>query len=337
MESAKQWSLAGGSLFAAALLASGLFVSKPVHAQDESGKKFCVGCSVDGKTTPMTADGHPDFSGYWGGGNAPPPGAAPVEGRGPTTEVFQRSSDGSILYDFGTEFNSGKRCVPLDESCQQPNQPPYNATYMKKVREIAAGEFYGTSPLDPYNSCKATGVPRAGFPQMIMQTPDHVVFFYDASPYSTFRIIYLNGRPHPDMKEYETTYFGDSIGKWEGNTLVIDTIGFNDDTWLNGPGVGGFNQFTSVHSEKEHAVERLTRDGDVVTYDVTVDDSDALTKPWVLATRRIRHSGAGMEVPGVDALTENICLPTGHMVKPTSEDKDIKGKCAYRCQDTDSK
>jgi hypothetical protein len=78
----------------------------------------------------------------------------------------------------------------------------------------------------------------------------------------------------------------------------------------------------------------LRREGNVMTYDVTAEDPGALTAPWVLPTRRIIHSGPGMEVPGVDALSENICLPTGHMVKPSSEDKDIKFKCAYRCQDT---
>ena len=79
--------------------------------------------------------------------------------------------------------------------------------------------------------------------------------------------------------------------------------------------------------------ERLTRDGDVLLYDVTVEDPEALAKPWVIPTRRIRHSGPGLEVPGVDALTENICTPTAdHIVKPNPEDKDIKLRCGYRCE-----
>ena len=165
-----------------------------------------------------------------------------------------------------------------------------------------------------------------------MQSPQVITFFYAAAPYSTFHAIYMDGRPHPDMKTYETTYFGDSIGRWEGDTLVVDTIGFNDDTWLGGGGATGTAQFTSLHSEKEHAIERLTRDGDVLTYDVTIEDPVALSKPWVLATRRIRHSGPGLEVPGEDALTENICTPTRHFVKPDPEDKDIKNRCGYRCE-----
>jgi hypothetical protein len=198
------------------------------------------------------------------------------------------------------------------------------------VKAIAATEFQGTTPLDPTQSCRALGVPRAGAPQQIMQSPQVIAFLYTAAPYSTYRMIYMD-RPHTDMKEYETTYFGDSIGRWEGDTLVIDTIGFNDDTWLGGGGPTGTAQFTSVHSLKEHTTERLTRDGDVLTYDVTVEDPEALTKPWVLPTRRIRHSPPGLQVPGDDALVEQICEPTLHMVPPSPEDTDIKNKCGFRC------
>jgi hypothetical protein len=202
---------------------------------------------------------------------------------------------------------------------------------MKKVTEIAKTEFGGSTLSDPINSCRAAGTPRAGVPSYIMQSPQVIVFLYAAAPYSTYRMIYLDGRPHPDMKTYETTYFGDSIGRWDGDTLVVDTIGFNDDTWLGGGTFGGGNQFTSLHSEKMHVVERLTRDGDGMTYDVTVEDPVALTKPWVPATRTVRHAAPGLEVPGEDALTENICTPTEHFVMPSPEDKDIKNRCGYRC------
>ena len=225
--------------------------------------------------------------------------------------MIQRTDDGSILFDFSTEYNVNARCNPLEEKCQQPNQPPYNDAYMKRVREIAATEFQGTTALDPIQDCRASGVPRAGAPQFVIQSPQVIAFLYDAAPYSTYRMIYLDGRPHPDMKTYETTYFGDSIGHWEGDTLRRRSIGFNDDTWLGGGGAGGNVQFTSVHSEKEHAVERLTRDGDTLIYDVTVEDPDALTKPWVLATRHIRHAVSGHEVPGEDALTKTSARPPG--------------------------
>jgi len=202
---------------------------------------------------------------------------------------------------------------------------------MAKVQEIAKTEFGGATPLDPIQDCRPAGLPRAGIPQHIVQTPQVIVFLYNAVPYSTYRMIYTDGRPHPDMKEYETTYFGDSIGHWEGDTLVVDTIGFNDDTWLGGDTVRGTAQFTSIHSEKEHVIERLARDGNVLSYDVTVEDPEALTKPWVLPTRRILHSGPGLEVPTEDALVEMICQPSEYFVKPDPEDVNIKTRCGFRC------
>jgi hypothetical protein len=349
--------IASAALFTAAMAGALLFAGKPAAAQEESGKKFCVGCSVDGKTTPRAADGHPDISGMWGGGfggGAPAPapaagaaggaapaargGAAPAAagGGGRGGAAFQRLPDGSILFDFGTEYNDqeGGGRICQSESCQAPNQPKYNDAYMPKVKAIAKTEFGGTTALDPIQSCRASGVPRAGAPSYIMQSPDVIVFLYNAAPYSTYRMIYMNGRPHPDMKTYETTYFGDSIGHWDGDTLVVDTVGFNDDTWLGGGGPVGTVQFTSIHSEKEQVIERLTRNGDAMSYEVTVEDPDALSEPWKPATRNMRHAGPGMENPGVDAPDENICTPTAdHIVQPNPEDKDIKLRCGYRCED----
>ena len=72
------------------------------------------------------------------------------------------------------------------------------------------------------------------------------------------------------------------MGRWEGDTLVLDSIGFIDTTWL---GRGGF-----FHSDKMHVVEKFTRQGDAILYDVTVEDPEVLVEPWVFPTRIVRRN-----------------------------------------------
>ena len=290
------------SVFMGALVALLLIASKPAAAQNGA--------------TPMTADGHPDFNGYWAGGGG---------GGGVGGEQFQRAADGSILYDFSLEQGNDPLCE--DESCQAPNQPPYNAKYMAKVKVIAATEVGGTTPLDPDKSCKPAGLPRSGVGGQIVQTPQVIAVIHGDY---TDRLIYVDGRPHPS--DLESSYMGDSVGHWEGNTLVVDAIGFNDDTWLGGD-VGGHHMYTSIHSEKEHVIERWNRDGDTITVETTVEDPEAFTKPWVLPARKVRLAKPG------DYLVTYFCDGSGigallkdHYIKPNPEDRDIKYHCSgHRC------
>ena len=91
-----------------------------------------------------------------------------------------------------------------------------------------------------------------------------------------------DGRKHSPDANFEMTYFGDTVGRWEGDTLVLDSIGFIDTTWL---GRGGF-----FHSTDMHVVEKFTRQGDAILYDVTVEDPEVLVEPWVLQTRTLRRN-----------------------------------------------
>jgi hypothetical protein len=126
---------------------------------------------------------------------------------------------------------------------------------------------------DPITNCFPPGVPRIylirGEPVEIMQTAGKVVMLYE---YDHFvREIYTDGRQHP--KDLNPTWMGDSIGKWEGDTLVVDSVGFNDKTWLDNDG--------HPHTEDLHVVERLRRASyDTLTIDVTIDDPKAYTKSW---------------------------------------------------------
>jgi hypothetical protein len=126
---------------------------------------------------------------------------------------------------------------------------------------------------DPTIKCEPPGVPRIYmhlFPIQIVQLPGMVLELFE---YDHFvRRIYTDGRGHP--KDLDATWMGNSIGHWEGDTLVVDTVGLNDKTWIDRDG--------HPHSDKEHVIERIRRAGpDTLKVGITVDDPVAYTKPVV--------------------------------------------------------
>src|ERR1700674_1533922 len=125
---------------------------------------------------------------------------------------------------------------------------------------------------DPNLACLPHGIPRLMFvplPMEIFLVPGKVLMYQEAG--NQLRQIHMD-RQHP--KEFDTlTYNGDSVGKWDGDTLVVDTVGFNDITWLDHVGL--------PHSEALHVVERIRRvDHDTLQDDFTIEDTKAFTKPW---------------------------------------------------------
>jgi hypothetical protein len=124
---------------------------------------------------------------------------------------------------------------------------------------------------DPDARCLPTGVPRRdAHPFKIIQTPTLVLILYEGNVHS-YRQIFLDGRGHP--KNLEKTWWGDSIGHWQGGTLVVDTVGLNDRTWLDEAG--------HPHSDQLHVTERYTRpDAGHISVQFTLDDSVAYTHPW---------------------------------------------------------
>jgi hypothetical protein len=128
---------------------------------------------------------------------------------------------------------------------------------------------------DSVLTCFPPGVPRIysiglGLPFEIVQIPGRVIMIFE---YDHFvREIFTDGRPHP--ADLNLTWMGDSIGTWDGETLVVDTIGFNDKTWLD--------QLGHPHSDALHVIERLRRvSPDSMTDDITMDDPKTYRKPWV--------------------------------------------------------
>ena len=126
---------------------------------------------------------------------------------------------------------------------------------------------------DPIMQCAPPGVPRVylirGEPVEIANIPGRVLMLFE---YDHFvRNIYTDGRQHG--KDLNPSWMGEAIGKWEGDTLVVDTVGFNDKTWLDNDG--------HPHTEDLHVVERIRRvNHDTLTIDTTIEDPKAYTKPW---------------------------------------------------------
>ena len=131
-------------------------------------------------------------------------------------------------------------------------------------------------PNDPgqYSNCNPTGVPGAYFVPYqweIVQGRDRVVIVYEYP--HLFRVIPIDGTPHP--ADPDPTWMGDSVGRWDGDTLVVDTIGFNDKTELP----GGYK-----HTEALHVVERFHRtDFNTLDYEATVEDPNVFEKPWTIS------------------------------------------------------
>jgi len=136
-------------------------------------------------------------------------------------------------------------------------------------KKLMAERSANNSKDDPEGLCLPMGTPRKDpYPWRIIHTPKLMVILYEGNIHS-YRQIFLDGRPHD--KRVEETWWGDSIGHWEGDTLVVDITAFNDKTELP----GGFR-----HTESLHVIERFTRTADGIQYEATVEDPNVFVRPW---------------------------------------------------------
>jgi hypothetical protein len=217
--------------------------------------------------TPRLADGHPDMTGNWGG----PPN--PIGGGG------------------------SRRCGPTQEKCKIPmdnfwvdyewlspsrfgliGRPIYKPEYWDKVQELDQW----TNKYDPIMTCQPMGLVREGTPRRIIQSASDIVMFYTTSDYGggspEYRDIDTTGRARQNT--VAATYMGLAVGKWEGDTLVIESTNFVDSTWF---GRGGL-----FHSADMKIIERMTRKGNEILYQMTIEDPDVLVEPWVVKDRTLR-------------------------------------------------
>ena len=207
------------------------------------------------RPAPRTADGKPDLTGIW-------------------------VATGAILLFEGEEAFRAARAA--DAAAGRPPGNSGEPPPIKPEAEAQRQRFLERRGIDdPMARCLLTGVPRINFrplPFEMVQLPDRVIMLYEI--HHAFRIIPTDGRPPPE--DAEPSYLGESVGRWEGDTLVVDVTSFNDKTWLTGVG--------TIHTEDLRVTERYTRDShDTIRYEVTMEDPNVLTRPWTLReTFRLR-------------------------------------------------
>jgi hypothetical protein len=214
--------------------------------------------------TPHTADGKVDLSGVWIAG----------AGGGGGGDLKPDEQGNLTVLSRGRPCHPGQECKPAinferDSGVRQrmsPNLPVYKAEHWEKVQDLDVNGNY----KDPEIKCYPAGLPRVGAPNKIVQTPNEIIFLYQH--HNTFRVIPTDGRQHDPIRSQDLTYYGDSVGKWEGDTLVIDSIGFTDESWLAWPGY--------FHTNNMRVVERLRREGNTLIWQATIHDPDVLVQPW---------------------------------------------------------
>jgi hypothetical protein len=211
----------------------------------------------------VTLDGHPDLSGVWNGA-----ANQRVLASGDKVGLLLAAREGTLV-NFERDNALMRR--------MDPNKPVYKPEFWEKVQKL---DQSGNTE-DPSYGCLPLGLPRMGPPMKIVQTPDEMIFLYTGNP-DTYRVIPMDGRPHTPLEQLDGTWKGESLGHWEEDTLVVDTIGFNDTSWLD---IGGY-----FHSENMHVIERLRRDGETLRWQATVNDPDVFLKPWVMNPRVLRRN-----------------------------------------------
>ena len=201
-------------------------------------------------TVPRMPDGKPNLQGIW--------------------QVRNRAS-----YDL--QDHVARHGMPAGRSVVVGAEIPYQPWAAAKKAE----NFANRATADPLSHCYLPGVPRIMYmewPFQIFQTPTHLAMTFEWT--QVHRLIYTNGSAPPDGLEF---WMGDSRGRWEGDTLVVEVTDHNDRTW--------FDMAGNFHSEALKVVERYTLlDRDTLQYEATIEDLKVFTRPWTIRMPMYRHT-----------------------------------------------
>ena len=209
-----------------------------------------------GAQLPRTPDGKPDFSGIW--------------------QAFTTAS-------WNLEDHSAEEGIPAGQSVVDVGTIPYQAWALAKRNE----NYASRQTLDPLGKCYMAGVPRTTylpFPFEIVQTPGYIGIYYEYV--HTSRMVFLDGSKKPEALEF---WMGDSHGRWEQDTLVVDVTLFTDKTW--------FDKAGNFHSNALHVVERYSYSTpNHLNYEATIEDPNVFTEPWTISFPLYRRLEKNIEL-----------------------------------------
>jgi hypothetical protein len=246
--------MSASSVLRSALLLCGAAVVASLPAQRfgdiwATQQRLAPARSLPSTALPRTVDGRPNLQGIW-----------QVRNRAAVDLEDHHASHGML---------AGRSVV-------EGGTIPYQPWALKKRQE----NFANRRTADPLANCYMPGVPRImymEFPFHIFQTRDHVAITFEWS--QVFRLIYTNGSSPAKGIDF---WMGDSRGRWEGDTLVVNVTNHNDRTW--------FDMAGNFHSEAMRLLERYSLlDADTIRYEVTVEDPKVFTKPWRIDMPLHRH------------------------------------------------
>jgi hypothetical protein len=234
----------------AAVVQTALFSLAPLPAAGQAQT------ATEAGAVRRTAEGTPDLSGIW--------------------QVMNTAA-------WDIQDHSAQKGVPAGQGVVEGNELPYLPEALAKKR----ANYENRATADPETKCYLPGVPRITympFPFQIAQTQKQVTILYEYV--HAVRNIFL-GSPH--IKGPIDWWMGDSRGRWEGNTLVVDVVHFNDETW--------FDRAGNFHSDALHVVERYTPVGpDIINYEATIEDPRVFSKPWKMSMLLYRHKEKNAQI-----------------------------------------
>jgi hypothetical protein len=278
----RRW-LVGSTIVATSLLSAVL----AIHGQGARGAAPAAPAAASAQAPafrmPRTKDGKPNLNGIWQAVNEA------------NWDIEPHSAAAGPFYQLGAAYAQAPGLGIVDGG-----SIPYKPEALQKKKQ----NFANRMTLDPEYKCYLPGVPRAmymPYPFQIIQSTEYIMMVFEFA--GALRTVYMKKTEAP-----ADSWMGWSNGRWEGETLVIDTSDFNDLSW--------FDRSGNFHSEKLHVVERITAiDQDHLNYEATIEDPNVFTRPWKITMplyRRIEKNAQVLEFKCVEFAEDLIY---GHLRK----------------------